>query len=176
MTNLAQPVTSLTNNHRPALRGEPPALQAQVATAQPATPATAESAPGGNLLVLSGGAPQTVNVFAIAGVPMFWQQGSPQQLYSGITWPTGGYALMLTFAFVSPPDLSSAQSITQLVPTMPSLWFSDTFSASGVPSQMCCVPSILGEFDFDVLISEATGATTRHKTVDPKIVVTPIVT
>lgn len=173
MTNLAQPVTDLTNNHRPTLRGELPAPQAQVA------PRQTTASTSGNQLPLSGGAPQTVNVFAISGVPMFWQQDSPQQLYTGITWPTGGYALMLTFAFVSPPGQSSAQSITELVPTMPGLWFSDTFSASGVPSQMCCVPSVLGQYDFDVLISESVqGATvtTRHKTVDPKIVVTPIVT
>lgn len=177
MTNLAQSVTSLTNNHRPALHGELPGPGASPAPARPA------QAPDGDLLALTGGVPQDVNVSVIAGLPVFWQKGS-SQLYAGITWATNGYALMITFAFVPPPlgvphspDAPPPPSVTELIPTTPSLWFSDTFPESMPSNQMCCIPSTLGEYHFDVLILDpATNQQTRHKSVDPKIIVTPIVT
>jgi hypothetical protein len=179
MTDLAQSVTDLTNNHRPMLRSELPAPQAQPATAPVARTQATEPLPDDNLLVLTGGEPQAVNLSVIAGVPMFWQQSSTPQLYTGVTWKPDVYALMITFAFVPPPGVMptpQAPIVTELVPTTPVLWFSDTFSGSVGTSQMCCVPSILGEYHFDVMIGDRNGKKTRHRSVDPKIIVTPIIT
>lgn len=177
MTDLAQSVTNLTNNHRPMLPGELPAPPARPATALVAPTRTTESAPDDNLLVLTGGEPQNVNLSVIAGVPMFWQQSSSPRLYTGIKWKPDVYALMITFAFVPPPpSVTTTQTVTELVPTTPALWFSDTFPESSPTSQMCCIPSTLGEYHFDVMITDESGNKTRHKSVDPKIIVTPIIT
>lgn len=175
MTDLAQSVTNVTNNHRPMLRSELP-----VPPAQPVTPTpTTQPAPDGNLLVLTGGTPHSVNLSVVAGVPVFWQDSSTQELYTGIAWKPDVYALMITFVFVPPPPgVPSTQMVTELVPTTPALWLSDTFSDTGssVQRQMCCIPSTLGEYHFDVIISVVgTNQRTRHRSVDPKVVVTPII-
>jgi hypothetical protein len=160
MTNAAQPVTTLTNHHRPVLHGDTPARRVLRAPAL-----------DDNLLSLTGGVPQTINVSVIAGVPFFSRPTDPEQLYTGIKWQTNGYALMITFAFLQPPPSSTAaESITELSPVTPALWFSDTFPSSGLPSQMCCVPSILGEYHFNVVLGDGSMV------VDPKVVVIPIIT
>lgn len=159
MTNVAQSVTNLTNNHGSVLRGEAPARRILRAPAL-----------DDNLLPLIGGVPQTINVSVIAGVPFFALPTAPEQLYAGITWQTNGYALMITFAFQQPAIAAAAETITELSPVTPALWFSDTFSSSGLSSQMCCVPSTLGEYHFNVVLGDGSML------VDPKIVVTPIIT
>jgi hypothetical protein len=158
MTNVAQPITTLTNNHRP-VHGEAPARRMLRAPAL-----------DDNLLPLVGGVPQTINVSVIAGVPFFSLPTDPERLYAGIRWQTNGYALMITFAFLQPPTASAAAQITELSPVTPALWFSDTFPSSGLASQMCCVPSILGEYHFNVVLGDGSMI------VDPKVVVTPIIT
>ena len=156
MTNVAQPVTNPNNHHRPVLHGDAPVRRALRAPAL-----------DDNLLPLTGGVPQTVNVSVIAGVPFFSLQGASQR-YTGIKWQTNGYALMITFAFIQPPSASAAESITELSPVTPALWFSDRFQDAGLTSQMCCVPSTLGEYHFNVVLGDGSMV------VDPKIVVIPI--
>jgi hypothetical protein len=123
-----------------------------------------------NLLLLTGGVPQTINVTLIAGVPFFALPTAPEQLYTGIKWKTNGYALMITFVFV-PPLLGAPAGdfINELSPVTPALWFSDTFPASSPSNQMCCVPSTLGEYHFNVVRGDGSMV------VDPKIVVIPII-
>ena len=158
MTNVAQPVTNLNNNHRPVLHGNAPVQRALRA------PALDDS-----LLQLAGGMPRTINVSIIAGIPFFSLPTAPEQLYAGIKWQTNGYALMITFVFIQPPTASAAESITELSPVTPALWFSDRFQDTGLTSQMCCVPSTLGEYHFNVVLGDGSMI------VDPKIVVIPII-
>jgi hypothetical protein len=163
MTNVAQPVTNSTNHHRPVLHGDAPARRAR---GTPRAPALDD-----NLLPLTGGVPQTINVSVIAGVPFFSLPGAPDQRYTGIKWQTNGYALMITFAFAQPPQGSpAAEFINELAPVTPALWFSDTFPESSPSNQMCCVPSTLGEYHFNVVLGDGSMV------VDPKIVVIPIIT
>jgi hypothetical protein len=157
MTNAAQSATNRMNHHRP-VPGDAPARRVLRAPAL-----------DDNLLPLIGGVPQTINVSIIAGVPFFSLPTAPEQLYTGIKWQTNGYALMITFAFLQPPSSPAAEPITELSPVTPALWFSDTFPSSGLPSQMCCVPSILGEYHFNVVLGDGSMV------VDPRIVVTPII-
>ena len=166
MTNLAQPATSPTNHHRPVLNGNAPARRVLPAPAQ-----------DDNLLLLTGGMPQTVNLSVVAGVPFFSLPDSPK-LYTGIKWQPNGYALMITFAFQQPPPGSpSGQFINELAPITPSLWISDTFpDTTPPPNQMCCVPPIFGEYHFNVVLGDSTLALgDGTMVVDPKIVVTPII-
>jgi hypothetical protein len=158
MTNVAQSVTT-TNHHRPVLHSDAPARRVLRAPAL-----------DDNLLLLTGGVPQTINVTLIAGVPFFALPTAPEQLYTGIKWKTNGYALMITFAFVQLTGAPAAESITELSPVTPALWFSDRFPDAGVTSQMCCVPSTLGEYHFNVVLGDGSMI------VDPKVVVIPIVT
>lgn len=185
MTDVAQSTMNVTNHHRPMPHSDLPMLPAHPVTAPVAPTHRAEPALDGNQLVLTGSEPHNVNLSVIAGVPVFWQQSSPTQLYTGIAWKPDVYALMITFAFVPPPNVTPTQMVTELVPVTPVLWFSDTFSStvsntssgSSVNSQMCCVPSTLGEYHFDVTISDVvTNQLTRLRSVDPKVVVKPIVT
>ena len=157
MTNVVQPITTLTNNHRP-VPGDAPARRVLRAPAL-----------DDNLLPLRGGVPQTVNVSVIASVPFFALPTAPEKLFAGIKWQTNGYALMITFAFQEPASPAAA-AIKELSPVTPALWFSDTFSSAGLPSQMCCVPSTLGEYHFNVVLGDGSMV------VDPRIVVTPIIT
>lgn len=159
MTNVAQPVTNLTNHHRHALHGDAPARRLM------------EPALDDTLLPLTGGVPQTIYVSLIAGVPFFSLQNPPDQRYTGIKWQTNGYALMITFVFV-PPLLGAPTGdfINELSPVTPALWFSDTFPESSPSNQMCCVPSTLGEYHFNVVRGDGSMV------VDPKVVVTPIIT
>lgn len=160
MTNVAQPVTNSTNHHRPVLHGDAPARRVLRQTAL-----------DDNLLSLIGGVPQTVYVSIIAGVPFFSLQNPPERRYAGIKWQTNGYALMITFAFVQPaPGSPAADFIDELSPVTPALWFSDTFPEPSPSNQMCCVPSILGEYHFNVVLGDGS------RIVDPKIVVIPITT
>ena len=161
MTNLAQSITtSATRNPQVLVRGEPP-------------PAQMESGPVvvNDFLKLSGGVPQTVNVTLFVDsttnvvTVTFSQKGGPK-FTQGIIWnPDEGYALMITF------ELSS--NIKQLIPTTPSLWFSDTFLVDITTNQACCVMPVFGEYHFAVDPAPETGLL---RLVDPKIVVTPIVT
>jgi hypothetical protein len=121
-----------------------------------------------SLLLLTGGAPQTINVSLIAGIPFFSLPTDPEQLYAGIKWQTNGYALMITFAFIQSTSALAGETITELSPVTPALWFSDQFQNAGQTSQMCCVPSTLGEFHFNVVLGDGSMV------VDPKIVVIPI--
>jgi hypothetical protein len=157
MTNVAQPVTNLTNHHRP-MPGDAPARRAQRAPALDDT-----------LLPLIGGVPQTIYVSIIAGVPFFSPTNPPEQRYTGIRWQTNGYALMITFSFLQPPGASAAETITELTPVTPALWFSDLFQDSGLTSQMCCVPSTLGEYHLNVVMGDGSMV------VDPRVVVTPLI-
>ena len=119
-----------------------------------------------NPLVLTGGAPQTVFVTLHPNNTVtFALKGGPS--YSEIAWLTNGYALVITFVFSS--------NIEELVPTTPAMWFSDTVTSTdtSVPTtQMCCVPSVPGTFSFTVQPKPSSGLFR----VDPKVVVTPIVT
>jgi hypothetical protein len=171
MTNLAQPVTSSTHNHRSTLHGELPSPQAQAASAQ------AASAQGDSLLQLTGGRPVTIYMSVIAeNVVVFWLPTAPDKLYTGISWLPDVYALMITFVFVNPPaPLPFTAKVSEIVPTTPTLWFSDTFPETDPSSQMCCVPSTLGEFHFDAMVTDSLGRTRRYRSVDPKIIVTPII-
>lgn len=178
MTNRAQSVTSPSHHHRPTLNGEPPSPQAQAASAQ-----------GDSLLQLTGGRPVTVNISVVAeNVIVFWlpppSPGAQPQLYTGISWLPDVYALMITFVFAElpqsgtlppgmPPPLTAM--VSEIVPTTPMLWFSDTFPETNPSSQMCCVPSTLGEFHFDAMVTDTLGRTRRYKSIDPKIIVTPII-
>lgn len=158
MTNVAQPVTNSTNHHRPVLHGDAPARRVR-------KPAVDET-----LLQLSGGIPQTIYVSIIAGVPFFSLQNPPEKRYAGISWQTNGYALMITFVFVQPLLGSpAADFINELSPVTPALWFSDTFPVTSPSNQMCCVPSTLGEYHFNVVLGDGSMV------VDPKIVVIPII-
>lgn len=166
MTNPAQPGTSPTHNHRSTQHGERPSPQAQA---------------GDGLLQLTGGRPVTVNMSVIAeNVVVFWLPPAPgalPQLYTGISWVPDVYALMITFVFAELPQsamLPFTAMVSEIVPTTPALWFSDTFPESNPTSQMCCVPSTLGEYHFDAMVTDALGNTKRYKSLDPKIVVTPI--
>jgi hypothetical protein len=144
MTNAVQSITSATTSpsQRPAARRR-------------------RLAPDSLLLPLRGGVPQTVHVALHPDNSVtFSQKGGPE--FSGITWETNGYALMLTFV-LSP-------NIQELVPTTPSLWFSDTFHAAGVTSQMCCVNSVLGVYSFTVEPTDVSQLLPD----DPQIIVTPI--
>ncbi|HEX8110645.1 MAG TPA: hypothetical protein VF516_23095 [Kofleriaceae bacterium] len=126
-----------------------------------------------NLLLLTGGIPQTVNLSVVAGVPMFSLPGSTQ-LYTGIKWEPNGYGLMITFAFQQPSG-SSGPFISELAPITPSLWISDTFPEDSESNQMCCVPPTLGEYHFNVVLDDGTLALgDGTMVVDPRIVVTPI--
>jgi hypothetical protein len=177
MTNRAQAVASPTH-HRSTRHGEQPSPHAQAVSAQ-----------GDGLLQLTGGRPVTVNMSVIAeNVVVFWQpppDGQPQ-LYTGISWLPDIYALMITFVFAElpqnavlpagmPPSLPFAAMVSEIVPTTPMLWFSDTFPEVDPSSQMCCVPSTLGEFHFDAMVKDSLGRTTRYRSLDPKIIVTPII-
>jgi len=149
MTELAQPITNLTNNQPLRLNGAVPARQAR------RTPW-----PVNSVLELIGGQPQTVYVSIQDGVPMFSQGGAA---YRSIGWQTNGYALMITFAFQYP--------ITGVSAMTPSAWFSDGFPEHAPTSQVCCIPSIPGEYHFFVNTSDPT---VLNGQIDPKIIVTPI--
>jgi hypothetical protein len=184
MTKLAQSATSPTHNHRSTLHGELPSPRARVASARAA-------AQGDGLLQLTGGRPVTVNMSVIAeNVVVFWLPPSPDtqpQLFTGISWLPDIYALMITFVFAElprnaalppgmPAPLPFTAMVSELVPTTPMLWLSDTFPETNPSSQMCCVPSTLGEFHFDAMVDEGLGILKRYRSLDPKIIVTPIVT
>jgi hypothetical protein len=177
MTDPAHSGTGPTHNHRSTRHGERPSPQAQA------------SAQGDSLLRLTGGRPVTVNMSVIAeNVVVFWQPpppGGQLQLYTGIRWVPDIYALMITFVFAELPEgavlpasmstpLSVTAMVSEMIPTTPALWFSDTFPESNPTSQMCCVPSTLGEYHFDALVTDGVGHTKRYRSLDPKIVVTPI--
>jgi hypothetical protein len=137
----------------------------------PARRVLREPALDDNLLPLTGGVPQTIYVSVIAGIPFFSLQNPPDQRYTGIKWQTNGYALMITFVFVQPPPGSPVvEFINELSPVTPALWFSDTFPEVSPSSQMCCVPSTLGEYHFNVVLGDGSMV------VDPKVVVIPITT
>ncbi len=151
MTNVVQPATNLTNNHRPLLHGELPARRTRLA------PQQAE-----DQLELRGGVPQTIYVSIQEGVPMFALPGSTQA-YPEIAWYTNGFALMITFVL--------APGITKLSPVLPVLWFSDTYPEVNPTNQMCCVPSVPGEYHFNLTVDIDV---TLKEDIDPRIVVTPI--
>lgn len=156
MTNPAQSGTSPTHDHRSTQQGD-------------------------GLLQLTGGRPVTVNMSVIAeSVVVFWLPPPPDalpQLYTGISWVPDVYALMITFVFTELPQsamLPFRAMVSEIVPTTPMLWFSDTFPESNPTSQMCCIPSTLGEYHFDAMVTDQLGNTKRYRSLDPKIVVTPI--
>jgi hypothetical protein len=115
----------------------------------------------GSVLELIGGQPQTVYVSLEDGVPVF-SQG--KGAYREIGWQTNGYALVITFAFEYP--------ITGVSAKTPSTWFSDGVPEHAPTSQVCCVPSVPGEYHFYVDTQDP-GMLKGH--IDPKIIVTPII-
>jgi hypothetical protein len=88
----------------------------------------------------------------------------------GILWGCSGYSLMITFVFMYSPDYT----ITEVTPITPSFWFSDTFPPDEDNQQSCCVPSIPGEYHFNVNYKGLLQGHPENGKIDPIIVVTPL--
>lgn len=151
MTELAH--SNPGTNPRPLGSGDPPARRTRAL--RWATD---------SVLELTGGVPQTINVTLQDGHPMFALAGTTTS-YRAIGWQANGYALVLTFVFDAP--------IVEIGANTPSAWFSDVYTASGMSNQVGCVPPVPGEYHFNVQVTDGMNL---DATIDPKIIVTPIIT
>ena len=135
----------------------------------------ATSSTSDRMLPLVGGTPQTVFVKVVeenATKKVYFYQ-DPNDLYSGIIWQTNGYALMITFVFVS-----TDFEIVELIPETPGFWFSDTYAEDGNRQQGGCAASLPGTYHFNVMLTDlilGIGGSPGGSLIDPKIVITPIV-